>query len=57
MLNNTIMESDDYALFTMSDKNRKISKRQVDKIKESIEVIGYINQAPILVDNNFVIID
>ena len=57
MLNNTIMESDDYALFTMSDKNRKISKRQVDKIKESIEVIGYINQAPILVDDNFVIID
>ena len=51
------MKSDDYALFEMSDKNRKVSKKQVEKIKDSIKSIGYINQAPILVDETLTIID
>jgi hypothetical protein len=55
--NSKILMSDDYALFTMSDKNRPVTHWQVKKIKDSIGKIGYINEAPILVDENLVIID
>ena len=57
MFNNKILQSDDYALFTFSGKNRAVLKGQVEKIKKSIWVIWYINQSPILVDKDLVIID
>jgi len=51
------MESLDYWMFKLSDLNREVAKGQVEKIKQSIEKIGYIKKAPILVNKDMFIID
>ena len=52
----TIYITDDTTKFNFNDLNRKINTKNVKEIENSIDTIGGI-QLPIIVDNNFTVID
>lgn len=51
------MQTNDYNLFKISEKNRKIQGYHVEKIKKSINEVWYLKYNPIIIDENFEIID
>jgi hypothetical protein len=51
------METKNYELFKFRQANRSIDRGLVNRLKESIEMIGYIKSRPILVDEEYKILD
>lgn len=51
------METTEYEKFKFLEQNREVKQAKVDKIKKSIEEIGYIKAHPILIDSKFNILD
>lgn len=51
------MKTTNYELFSFFPENRPISKGNIEQKKKSIQKIGYIEACPILVNENFQIID
>ena len=51
------MKTTNYDLFSFYEENRKISKGNIKQKIKSIQNIGYIESLPIIVDENFKIID
>lgn len=51
------MQTINYDLFKFKSNNRKISESNINRLKKSIQEIGYLNSKPITVDKNLFIID
>ena len=51
------MTTTDYSKFQFLDYNRTVVPKRVQNIIESITKIGYVKSEPILVDENYFIID
>lgn len=51
------MKTTDYSKFKLKEDNRKISEGLVKRLKESIEQFGFIEAKPILVNEDFEILD
>ena len=47
----------DYSIFKFLDVNRNLDRKQIEKLKCSIQDNGYLDSHPIIVDKNFSIID
>lgn len=47
----------EYGKFKFRQDNRDISPKRIEKLKKSIQAIGYIKSRPIIVDENFNILD
>lgn len=56
-MSNEILQSTDYLKFQKIEGNRKISKAHVDSLVESIKKKNLLNLRPIIVDENFFVLD
>ena len=54
---NSILETKDYDKFKMILENRNIDRSHINKIKDSISEFGYVASNPILVNQNYEIVD
>lgn len=55
--NSIIHNTKNYAKFNLLKNNRRVMQRQVENIKKSIEAFGYKEYRPVIVDEDFNIID